>query len=160
MFDGVPIRTLFEMKQLEQALESYKIDIGAYSPETGHKQIENHIHGADIRHPKLESFDASLFGSVSTLDERELLHFWLSGAAWTTALKPTTRNFNFYEFVESRLIDSDNDGWPEYVDDQGNYFLLREGELWIHYTESDDQQSLRDMEAAHSKQTSGARNGG
>ena len=75
MFDGVPIRTLFEMKQLEQALESYKIDIGAYSPETGHKQIENHIHGADIRHPKLESFDASLFGSVSTLDERELLHF-------------------------------------------------------------------------------------
>ena len=151
-----PVRTQFEMKQLEQSVEQYKIELGAYPPGNDLEQIKKHINDVEVLDQSLATFEDVFPESVSSLDERELLHLWLSGAAWSGINKTSSSSFVFFDFTESQLVDTDNDGWPEYVDHLGNYFLLREGEIWIHYAESDEQQSLREIESRHLKQYGGA----
>lgn len=113
-----------ELLQLEQALENYRAFFGKYPPRTDPDDIQSHIR-------EVSSSNVSIPSNLASLDEREALCFWLSGRAWKTFSTNEIYHGLFYTFDKRRIIDSDNDGWPEYVNSRGNYFILRTGKPLI-----------------------------
>lgn len=121
-----------ELSNIAQAVEKYRMDIGAYPPDFANpdplvdtQQMTTHLaRKFRYRNPQDQS---SL--NIQGLDPAEALVFWLSGfskdpkfpLARREALDPTDVNSRpikseapFFEFDQSRLIDKDGDGYPEY----------------------------------------------
>lgn len=133
-----------EVNQLSQAIEAYKLQFGDYPPDfTNPAAFEAHMKKAFPRNTRNMDYTnaASWFQappwdvtvipvSPATLDPAEALVFWLS------AIKKNPRDplnidnkhpdtsyvidgagepVSFFEFDETRLIDIDGDGWPEYA---------------------------------------------
>jgi len=121
-----------ELASISQSVEAYKLKMGAYPPDFASteaaldvKQMTNHMARAfRNRQPQ----DQSQF-DVTGLDPAEALVFWLYGfskdqkfpLARREALDPTAAvqiplkgDKPFFDFDQSRLMDKDGDGYPEY----------------------------------------------
>ena len=110
--------TLMEMKQIDPALKNYEKELG--SPPLGCElsEIQRHVKDVRLRIFSTREIEPLLPYSVSELDTRELLPLWLGGMAWDSILRNPHSGHDFYEFVESRLVDEDGDGWLEYIDER------------------------------------------
>jgi prepilin-type N-terminal cleavage/methylation domain-containing protein len=114
-----------ELNNLTQAVEAYKLAHKDYPPDFSNQaRVIAHINFVYQRHG--ENF-ASVFANPPdpattsmhplNLDPAEALVFWLSLVKENKEY-PLTGAGNpkvFYDFDETRLVDVDEDGWPEYV---------------------------------------------
>ena len=134
-----------ELGQITSSLEAYKTEMGAYPPDFANadaaldiKQMTNHM-ARKFRNRQPQ--DQSQF-DVTGLDPAEALVFWLYGfskdakfpLARREALDPTAavriplKGTNpFFDFDQSRLMDKDGDGYPEYYpqDSEMPYVYVR-----------------------------------
>jgi hypothetical protein len=126
-------RIQFERATLQTALESYKEKFTEYPPSNDPDEIRRHVAIAFPRYQGDPVMDLQQLGfDLSTLDTQESWVLWLAGLP--EHAMPTGFHFDvthpfqrfpaggdkryrtvpFYDFVQSRLTDTDNDGWPEY----------------------------------------------
>lgn len=127
-----------EMAAIQKALESYKNKTGEYPPDFSYNpaggtpqdqilaEVNAHL-GREFRRriptdfrPKINLLTgdpiAVTAGDVAKLDPTEALYFWLQGfsADPQAPLSGSGDRQPFFEFDKSRLVDRDNDGFPEY----------------------------------------------
>jgi type II secretory pathway pseudopilin PulG len=113
-----------ELTQIEAAMEQYKIEFGSFPPDNQAGNILEHIRSqTDIE-------DISFVGDLATLDEKELLCFWLDGQVWNR-LKPGQQSWLFFDFFEDCLRDADGDGWKECATAKGEHFIWRDGKVLL-----------------------------
>lgn len=119
-----------ELDQFQGAIERYKDQFSDYPPDSSKEQIALHLLKS---YPTIdvEVFMKNHGRELGSLDERETLHFWLEGPTWQLFTGQKEPRFMMFEFDSTRLVDNDNDGWLEYVDRSGNYFVLRRGKPMI-----------------------------
>ncbi len=111
---------LVELKQLEQALKSYQNEYGTYPPNAGSEAFEAHL-GMRLNGHEL----AEGTRIVDSLDENEVLLFWLGNVAASV-----DRDDAFYVVDQNRTTDIDGDGFREYNRHDGlGVFILRDGQV-------------------------------
>ena len=120
-----------ELKQLELALEYYVDNVGEPPPNTTLGEIKIHVQDSKHRPNSAKSKFDNFEHDLRTLDDRETVLFWLGGNAWQSISSTPDRDV-YYEFPPERLTDVDNDGWPEYTDRKGNFFILRNGKVVLY----------------------------
>ena len=120
-----------EVRGLANAMESYKLEMGDYPPDFARDaggdgtQIVSHLARKFRYRDKVN--DVYSDADLDNLDPSEALVFWLSGLsadpkrpltnrkAYSDLFPATVKGAKaFFEFDQSRLRDSDGDGWPEY----------------------------------------------
>lgn len=139
--------TMLEMHQIEMALELYKRDIGSFPPGKTPALIQSHIKSFKPGEVSFEAFEAALPHDISKLDDREILPVWLGGSAWAKITRTDRNHFGYFDFYESRLVDTDADGWLEYHDRLGNHFIFRDDEVRIRDRKTGEEKSLRELES-------------
>jgi hypothetical protein len=120
------------LTHLDMALKAYNEKFGRYPPRPNPEEIAQHI--AKI-FPKWQDWKADFRAAgldITKMDDREALVFWLGGmtdqpgsrkligfnANPEHPLEPgPSRIATFFEFDEGRLVDTDGDGWWEYMID-------------------------------------------
>ena len=91
-------RTMFEMKQLEQALSFYELEFGSFPPGIDPAQIQRHVENAKPLYLQSTNIETLFPNDISDLDERELLPLWLSGAAWDSITQSDEQRHVFSDF--------------------------------------------------------------
>ncbi len=113
--------TIFELRHLRQAIALYKEYVGEYPP---NEDISKTVSFIQERFGKpIEEIEQTVGCEFANLDSRETLVFWLNGNH--------PMHGNFFEFDESRLVDSDQDGWLEYVNLKGDAFRYAHGCVFV-----------------------------
>ena len=134
-----------ELKQLELALAYYVEKIGEPPPNATLAEIELHVRNSKHRPDSATSNFDNFARDVTTVDNRETAVFWLGGEAWQSVSSTPNRDV-YYEFPAARLTDVDNDGWPEYTDRDGNFFILRNGRVLLYNTSTQTEYSFDDLQ--------------
>jgi hypothetical protein len=119
-----------EIEQLNMALNEYRNRMGAFPSRADPKAITQHVYRA---FPRWQNHEASFRAAgldLAKLDDAEALVFWLGGMhdrPGSTKLIGFSRNpanpldahdsrtEPYFQFASDRLVDSDGDGWLEYV---------------------------------------------
>jgi prepilin-type N-terminal cleavage/methylation domain-containing protein len=119
-----------ELNNLTQAVEAYKLAHKDYPPDFSDQasdwaRVKAHInfvyqrHGEDLNKSSPNYWFAQTINGrkPANLDPAEALVFWLSLVKENKEypLTGTGEAKEFYDFDETRLVDVDQDGWPEYV---------------------------------------------
>lgn len=117
---------LMELRQLEVALRNYETQFGEYPPDSTIAEIERHVQRSFQPPIDFAKVRDRFPHRLEALDECETLCFWLSGFAWQT-MTGKLDQFEMYDFGSLRTTDRDRDGWVEFVDNSGNYFVFRNG---------------------------------
>jgi hypothetical protein len=131
------LRNAQELWQLQMALEDYYQRYAEMPPATA-DDISEHLTRAFPRlFPRLtpQQKETRLRGrNLTDLDDRESLVFWLGGESGLLAA-----DFHnvLFPFDSRRLVDSDKDGWLEYVDRYDNAYRYLGGEPVVHCPETD-----------------------
>ena len=102
-----------QLLQFASATNCYRETLGEYPPACDPEGISEHLSNC---YPDLNTND--LLGSRRTLndiDDRESLVLWLRDAPALAKLGGDPRVSYFFDFDPSRLVDTDQDGWLEYV---------------------------------------------
>jgi len=129
--DAQNLTQLTEFIQLEHALESYIANVGVPPPSTSQNEVKQHIiESLQIHGNSISQFD-DFPNDLDELDEREALVFWLGGKALERN-SSTFQNAVYFEFPPMHLHDTDDDGWPEYLNKLGNCFIYRNGKILLH----------------------------
>ena len=118
-----------DVNQLVNAMNEFKAKYGSYPPDRNWTidEIRTFLHRAFPRYtPPQATFDQTV-AQIKTLDEAESLVFWLGGRWDGTHMTgfsadPTAdpfamggqRTTPFLTFTETRLVDRNNNGFPEY----------------------------------------------
>jgi len=55
----------------------------------------------------------------------------------------------YFEFHPDRLSDVDEDGWPEYTDGYGNYFILVDGNVLFLESSTQSEYTVDDLQDTH-----------
>ncbi len=113
-----------ELIQIDHALNRYEVVLGEMPPNAARNEIQSHLNA-------VYNFSGSIPPNIDTLDERELVIFWLGGKAWEILGDASKSDRVFYDFDDSRMTDVDNDGFPEFVDRRGNFYILRDGQTFV-----------------------------
>ena len=148
-----------EVSNLSQAMEAYRTEMNEYPPDfAGPVEIDNQKVAAHLarkfryRNAKQPppAGDALTVEALKGLDPAEALVFWLSGfsgdpkfplnkreaiAVGTGLVKGTNP---FFEFDLTRLMDKDNDGWPEYYPENSEapYVYIRADNYVLSFDQS------------------------
>lgn len=122
-----------EISQLAKSVEAYRVDQGEYPPDfrlstaiEDAAQMNTHLARKFRYRNGLKAPPLGDLVSAEGLDPAEALVFWLSGfsgdpkfpLAKREQASPEWMSFKgskpYYDFDQSRLLDNDGDGWPEY----------------------------------------------
>ena len=111
---------LTELEQMDLALENYKKENGIYPPNAESAEFARHLQ------TRLEEQDIKNLAAIDSLDEDEILLFWLGGVA-STSLNNSKDESAYYIVDENRTTDVDADGFLEYTGNNNCVFILRDG---------------------------------
>ncbi len=142
-----------EVSNLAKAVESYKMEMGEYPPDfagldgtqakpevgTDYYVVRNHLARKYRFRNATAAPPAGDNVTLVNLDPAEALVFWLSGLSSDPKFPLARREAfaltgvalkgdkPFFEFDESRLMDKDGDGWPEYyaANSEAPYVYIR-----------------------------------
>lgn len=112
---------MFELDQLRWAITTYKQYIGEYPPNEDILKTSSFIE--ERLGKQNEEIEQTVGCEFANLDSRETLVFWLNGTHPMLS--------NFFEFDECRLVDSDQDGWLEYVNRKGDAYHYAYGGVFV-----------------------------
>jgi hypothetical protein len=127
-------RNAEELAGLDSALEWYGVKYGELPPTSGRNAVIRHLFKS---HPRVREPAARIQADghdIHELDDTEVLVLFLSGQAEEML---TGSSSSAYDFDGSRLVDSDGDGWLEYVGRDGQTFRLIDGHSAIYCEASD-----------------------
>jgi hypothetical protein len=132
-----------ELWKLEQAMEFYKLKFGEFPPPPNREKIIEHVRRI---YPNVGDPEAVLQTSgldLDKLDSRESIVFWLGE-------RPTELfaglSFTVFSFDPKRLVDEDQDGWPEYACRHGDRFAIVDNEVVIESRELGRSMTREDIE--------------
>jgi hypothetical protein len=138
-----------ELWQLEVAMTTYELKFGELPPSPNREKILEHLRRI---YPKVVDPEAVLQTAgldLDKLDSRESIVFWLGERpSELFAGLP----FTVFDFDPRRLVDEDQDGWPEYVGRGGDHFGIAGNKVVIESRTLGRSMTFEDIEREYCRQ--------